>query len=170
MRMRTGKTAPALRNSTLVFACVAGALVTGGCELSGLAGALTPPFAYESLRLVSGDRGVLHREAGLYVTLRNAGDLAITRLTLAFDLYDRAGAPLPEQGHNSFHAVIPVSLSPGAQGSWCISLDGIASGAVSGEPSAAGVRVARFRVHELERSDGSTWRNPGSYLYEADVQ
>jgi hypothetical protein len=145
-----------------VFACtvLACTLLVSGCEAFFAAAGLAPPVEYLSVELLAGDRGALHRTAGLYYTVRAVGERDLAALELAFDLYDVDGDPFPAAGRNSFYADVQAAMPPGSERSFCTSLDAYVP---DGAPRLA---VARFRARTVTFADGGVWRNPGSHCFE----
>ncbi|MFW5688492.1 MAG: hypothetical protein ACOC3H_01740 [bacterium] len=137
------------------------ALSAVGCDQLFDAAGLSAPIAYVSVRTVAGDRGALHRRAGLHYTLENVSDREIAGTRIAFDLYDEAGRPYPASGENSFEVNVDAPIEPGGRASFCTSLDRVVC-----EPLA--LSVARFRAERVRLADGSVWRNPGSHCYEEE--
>ncbi len=144
------------------FACVAVILgIFASCAVPLLGPA---PIEYESVTTLIGDRGALHSVAGLYYTIGNTTDREIVGLEIDFSLFDDAGAPVPAFGANSFTAAVHCRVSAGKSASLCTSLDDhVPFETVS-------LAVSRFRVTTATFADGSVWRNPGSYVYQGDME
>jgi hypothetical protein len=132
---------------------VAGA---GGCSLATWFGA--PPLAWESVRIVAGDRGELHQSRGLYLTLANTSTSAIEWFSIAADLFDADGLP-PSSGPARISCAADVAVRPGETCTVIISLDGVAGELVP----------ARIRIERVRSADGAEWRNPGTYVFEGDI-
>ncbi len=144
------------RRSALVLVVAA---VLPGCELIPGELYLGTPIAYRSVTIVSGERGALHRHAGLYYALENVSVRRISSLEIEFALYDGEGRALPRPGANVFRVALDTSIDPGAVASFCTSLDEV------GADHADALVVARFRVRTVWFDDGSRWRNPGGHVY-----
>jgi hypothetical protein len=138
----------------LVFVAGAGFLASCTVPLFGPA-----PVQYESVATVVGDRGVLHSVAGLYFTIGNTTDRDITGLEIGFSLYGETGEPIPVFGANSFVAPVAHPIAAEQSCSLCTNLDSHVP------PGVVLLTVSRFRVISATFSDGSTWLNPGSYVY-----
>ncbi|MFW5689354.1 MAG: hypothetical protein ACOC1U_07275 [Spirochaetota bacterium] len=145
------------RSSSVLAMIVSVAGFLSGCSLPLLAELTDPPLEYEHVELVEADRGSLHARAGLYLVFRNRRTTPIRSITIAFDLYDDEGVPVPAPGANAFSATFPVVLDAHERGAWCVSLDTPAGGS-------GGLRLARLRLLEAVFADGSSWWVPGGHL------
>ena len=139
-------------------ACAIGLLLCS-CADPGRWGFGAAPIDYVSAFVVTGDRGSLHSEAGLYFELRSVADRDIGLITIAFDLFDGQDRPIPEPGANACYSVIEARLGPGESRVFVTSLDSIA-----GHPYET-IAFARFRATRVEFSDGTVWRNSGTSVY-----
>ena len=149
--------------------CLSAAVFSAGCELPAFV--VDAPIEYVSVEIVRGDRGTLHRAAGLYYTIRNVSGKRIERLDVGFDLY-ASGSSYPEEGANSFTAVVAHPLLPGEESSFCTSLDEIVTGHAAGTaaagsaPDPGDLEPARFRVRLVRYADGTVWRNTGALVFQ----
>ena len=145
-----------VRRTIAALSIAAGMAVVASCAVPLFGPA---PVQYESVTTVVGDRGALHSVAGLYYTIANTTDREIIRLEIGFSLFDANGAPMPVFGANSFIAGVACRLAAGETISLCTNLDRHVP------PTAVSLEFSRFRVISATFTDGSIWRNPGSYIY-----
>ena len=144
-----------------IVIAAAAMLILGSCGIGFLG---PPPVEFGWVEVIVGDRGSLHRTAGLYFTIANTTDVAIEQLEIAFSLFTDGGQPVPGPGANNFRTVVPVSLNPRARLTFCTSLD------ASVPADVGSLAASRFRVTEARFCDGSVWRNTGAVVYRGGVQ
>lgn len=121
-----------------------------------------PPIEYRGVAVVIGDRGALHRHAGVHYEIASIAAREIVGFEVAFDLFDESSHPVPAVGANSFRVLEADRIDSGETRRYAVSLDSI-----PGHPY-DGLLVSRFRVSRVEFDDGSVWRNSGAHLYEED--
>ncbi|TFH04599.1 MAG: hypothetical protein E4H09_03375 [Spirochaetales bacterium] len=140
---------------TLLVVC----LVVHGC--AGESG-WSPPIVYGPVFTVLGDRGNLHRQAGLYYTIRNETRRVITTMEAVFSLFDDVGTEVPGPGDNMFSAGISLTVPPGETSEICVSLD------ACDLPTLSGLVVGLFYIRRIEFDSGPPWYNAGGYALGSD--